>query len=77
MNTHEKLDYVEYPASDLEKTKAFFKESFGWEFQDFGAEYTSFSNQGLDGVFFKSELSSTTKTGGALLVFFSNNLEET
>lgn len=77
MNRHGKLNYVEYPAINLEKTKEFFQKSFGWAFQDFGAEYTSFSNQGLDGGFFKSELSSTTKTGGALLVFFSDNLQET
>ncbi|PIE47804.1 MAG: glyoxalase [Gammaproteobacteria bacterium] len=77
MNVHGKLNYVEYPALNLEKTKEFFQKSFGWEFQDFGTEYTSFFNQGLNGGFFKSELSSTTKTGGALLVFFSDNLQET
>lgn len=31
----------------------------------------------MDGGFFKFELSSTTKIGGALLVFFSDNLQET
>ncbi|PIE48169.1 MAG: hypothetical protein CSA42_00295 [Gammaproteobacteria bacterium] len=77
MNVHGKLNYVEYPASNLDKTKEFFQETFGWEFQDFGTEYTSFSNQGLNGGFFRSDLSCTIKTGGALLVFFSNNLEKT
>lgn len=39
--------------------------------------YTAFSNAGLDGGFFKSELCSSTDNGAALIVFYSNNLEET
>lgn len=77
MNTHEKINYVEFPAKDIAKTKQFFSSVFGWTFEDFGPEYTAFSNQGLDGGFFKSDLSTSTKNGSALVVFFSNNLEET
>ena len=77
MNEHEKLNYVEFSAHDLAATKAFFSEVFDWSFEDYGPEYTAFSNVGLDGGFFKSEKSSSTETGGALLVFYSNNLEAT
>ncbi len=77
MNKHEKINYVEFPAKDIDKTKAFFSEVFNWQFVDFGPEYTSFSNQGLDGGFYKSEKSALTETGSALLVFFSNDLEGT
>jgi len=77
MNDHEKINYVEFPARDLSATKAFFETAFGWAFVDYGPEYTAFSDQGLDGGFFKSEFSSTTDNGGALVVFYSNNLEET
>lgn len=77
MSEHEKLNYVEFPAFDLPSTKAFFQKAFGWTFVDYGAEYTAFSDQGLDGGFFKADLRSTTENGGALLVFFSNNLEST
>ncbi|EPQ6836643.1 VOC family protein, partial [Vibrio cholerae] len=58
MNQHEKLNYVEFAANDLESTKAFFSKTFGWSFVDYGPEYTAFSNEGLDGGFFKAELSS-------------------
>ena len=68
---------MEFPSRDIEKTKIFFKDAFGWEFQDFGPEYSAFSDQGVDGGFFKSELCSTTINGGALIVFFSNDLERT
>ena len=77
MDQHEKINYVEFPARDIQATKDFFKQAFGWSFQDFGPEYTAFSNQGIDGGFFKSELSSSTDNGAALIVFYSQDLEAT
>lgn len=77
MFQNEKFNYVEFAASDLSSTKAFFEKAFGWSFVDYGPEYTAFSDQGLDGGFFKADLCSTTANGAALLVFYSNNLENT
>lgn len=77
MNEHEKLNYVEFPSSDLQSTKAFFEKAFGWSFVDYGPEYTAFLGQGLDGGFFKANLRSNTSSGAALLVFYSNSLENT
>ncbi len=77
MNEHEKVNYVELPAKNLIATKAFFTQAFGWSFHDFGPEYSAFSNQGIDGGFFKSNLSSSTDNGAALIVFYSSNLEAT
>jgi predicted enzyme related to lactoylglutathione lyase len=77
MNQHEKINYVEFPAKDIAATKAFFAEAFGWTFEDFGPDYTAFSNEGIDGGFFKSGLSSSTENGSALIVFYSKELEKT
>jgi predicted enzyme related to lactoylglutathione lyase len=77
MNKHEKINYVEFPAKDLEATKAFFTDVFGWLFVDYGPEYTSFSNEGLDGGFYKSDLACSSENGSALIVFYSQNLEQT
>ena len=77
MNLHEKMNYVELPAKDLAATKAFFQSVFGWSFVDYGPEYTAFSDQGLDGGFFKSDLASSPQKGAALIVFYSNQLETT
>ena len=77
MNEHEKINYVEFPASDPDATKAFFSKAFGWSFQDYGPDYMAFSNAGLDGGFFKAELKASTATGSALIVLYSGNLEET
>lgn len=77
MNQHEKINYVELPAKDLAATKAFFESVFGWSFTDYGPEYTSFENQGLNGGFFQSDLASSTEKGAALIVFYSDQLEAT
>ena len=77
MNKQDKITYVELPARDIPATKAFFTQVFGWTFEDFGTDYTAFSDQGVDGGFFKSDLVSSTKTGGALPVLYSGDLEAT
>jgi hypothetical protein len=77
MNSHEKLNYVEFPCKDLSATKHFFSQVFKWVFTDYGPDYTAFSNEGLDGGFFKSDQVATTEKGGALLVFYSKDLEST
>lgn len=77
MNTHEKLNYVEFPAKDFAATKAFFSSVFAWTFVDYGSDYMAFSNAGLEGGFYKSEMTASSQSGGALLVFYSNALEET
>ena len=77
MNQHEKINYVEYPAKDIPATKQFFEAAFGWSFVDYGPDYAAFSNQGLDGGFYKSNLVSSVEKGAALLVFYSQDLEST
>ena len=72
-----KINYVEFPAKDLDATKAFFSKVFGWQFKDYGPEYTAFSNSGLEGGFFKSDFRSSTQEGSALIVLYSDNLEQT
>jgi len=77
MNEHEKINYVEFPAKDIEKTKAFFHLIFGWSFADFGSEYVAFSDAGINGGFFKSDKVACTEEGSALIIFYSNDLQKT
>jgi hypothetical protein len=77
MNEHEKINYVEFPAKDIEATKAFFTAVFGWSFVDYGTEYAAFSNEGIDGGFFQSDLVVSAENGSALIVFYSKELEQT
>ena len=77
MNQHEKINYVEFPAKDIPATQAFFEHVFGWSFEAFGDAYSAFSEAGLNGGFFQSDLHSTTDNGAALIVFYSHDLEST
>jgi len=77
MSRNEKINYVEFPAKNIQATKAFFHQAFSWSFEDYGPEYTAFTGQGLDGGFFHSDLVSTTANGAALIVLLSDNLEAT
>lgn len=77
MKEHEQINYIEFPSKDLEVTKSFFTAAFGWTFVDYGPEYTAFSDAGLDGGFFKSDLTASTENGSALVVLYSRRLEDT
>jgi len=77
MTNHEKINYIELPAKNLKLVKDFFRSAFGWHFVDYGPEYVAFSNSGLNGGFYLSELTSSTKHGSALVVLYSDQLEVT
>lgn len=77
MRAHEKINYAEFPSTNLESTKSFFEAAFGWSFTDYGPDYTAFSNEGLDGGFFLSKRIAHSDQGGALIVFYSDRLEDT
>ena len=75
MSAHHKINYVELPSHDLVKTKAFYSVAFGWDFIDYGPEYTAITGAGVDGGFFASELNANTANGSALVVLYSQDLE--
>lgn len=70
-----KMDYVEFPADDLDAVEAFYAAVFGWKFQDFGENYRAFSDGKLDGGFYRSNSQSRTSSGAALMVFYAEDLE--
>lgn len=77
MPEHEKIDYLEFPAHDLAATKAFFESVFNWTFTDYGPDYTSFSKQGTDGGFYRTNLKSDSSRGAALAIFYSSDISST
>ena len=68
-----RVDYLEFPSTDIEETKRFYSEVFGWEFTDYGPDYTSFTDGRLNGGFV---LATQVAAGGPLVVLYSTNLEE-
>jgi predicted enzyme related to lactoylglutathione lyase len=77
MDQANKIIYVEFHASDLEKTKAFFEQTFGWQFTDYGPDYTSFTDGQIAGGFARSDKRAAQAAGSALVVLFHPRLEET
>lgn len=77
MNEHEKISYIELPARNIQATKTFFNQAFGWEFTDFGPDYAAFSSQGIEGGFYSADLASISSEGAALVIFYSQNLAAT
>jgi predicted enzyme related to lactoylglutathione lyase len=77
MDQTNKIYYIEFQASDLVKTKAFFEAVFGWTFTDYGPDYTSFADGRIAGGFARSDKRSSLSAGGALVVLLNQQLEET
>ena len=68
-----RIDYIEFPATDIQATKRFYEQVFGWEFTDYGPDYTSFADGRLTGGLRKVD--SHTK-GGPLVVIYVVDLEQ-
>jgi predicted enzyme related to lactoylglutathione lyase len=66
-----RIDYIEFPATDIARIKAFYAGVFGWKFTDYGPDYTSFEDGRLAGGFFRKEGESA---GGPLVVIYSADL---
>ena len=66
-----RVDYVEFGAPDLSAVKEFYRAVFGWQFTDYGPDYTSFEDGRLAGGFVKSD---EARTGRVLVVMFAVDL---
>lgn len=73
MNDEAKIDYVEIPVKDLEGMREFFQSLFGWEFKNWGPDYSSFSDGRLEGGLRRADAPAAAT--GVLLVFYSTDLE--
>lgn len=66
------IDYIEFPATDLEKTKKFYAEVFGWKFADYGPDYSSFHDGRISGGFYSDSQAGTRRP---LAVIYARDLE--
>ena len=67
------INYIEFSVRNIERSKIFYGDVFGWDFTDFGPDYCEFSDGQMKGGFEKSE---DVHTGGPLVVLYSQNLED-
>ena len=66
-----RVDYIEFPTTDIEATRRFYSEVFGWAFKDHGPDYTSFTDGRMAGGFASAP---AVGGGGPLVVIYAKNL---
>lgn len=76
MNKHHQINYCEFAATDLAATESFFNKLFNWVFTHYGEEYMDCEDGGLMVGFYRAELKTTQESGGAMLTFYSDDLEK-
>lgn len=75
------IDYVELATRDMAATQQFYTEVFGWRFVEYGPDYASFTEAGLDGGFDASAEARARLPGegapacGPLVVVYAADLE--
>lgn len=67
-----RMDYIEFPAKDIAKTKTFYAQAFGWKFTDYGPDYTGFADGRLSGGF---DAGRSPISEGVLVVLYAHDLE--
>src|SRR5438046_9761425 len=67
-----RVDYIEFGATDLSRTKEFYEKAFGWRFQDYGPDYTSFQDGRLSGGFTKD---APVRPANPMVVIYAVQLE--
>jgi uncharacterized protein len=68
-----RVDYVEFGATDLERTRRFYEHVFGWKFEDYGPHYSSFQDGRLSGGFTRD---APVRPANPLVVIYAVRLEE-
>lgn len=66
-----RIDYIEFPVTDVAAAKRFYGDAFGWRFEDYGPDYVSFQDGRLSGGFTKVD---RVQPGGPLVVLFAVDL---
>src|SRR4051812_593839 len=67
-----RIDYIEFPVSDVATAREFYRAVFGWKFTDYGPDYTSFEDGRLTGGFRGGEPATPV---GPLVVIYAVDLE--
>ena len=70
------IDYIEMPSTNIDASKNFFAQLFGWTFTDYGPDYCSFDDGRMTGGFYASEKTGDVARGAPLIVFHHRALEK-
>jgi predicted enzyme related to lactoylglutathione lyase len=70
-DNHNRIDYIEMNVADIERSKRFYGQAFGWTFKDYGPAYCEFADGRLTGGF---TTNGAPAPGGPLVILYANDL---
>ncbi len=76
---HHAIDYIELTVTDLAEAKRFYADAFGWEFNDYGAQYAGIHDGPRGSAPEVGGLAPGTevRAGGPLVLLYSADLDRT
>jgi pimeloyl-ACP methyl ester carboxylesterase/predicted enzyme related to lactoylglutathione lyase len=72
---HHAIDYIELAVTDMAEARRFYAAAFGWEFNEYGPEYTGIKKKQGEGEVGGMRLESEVTTGGPLVILYSAELD--
>lgn len=72
-HTHHGIDYIEIAVTDMAEARRFYENAFGWQFNDYGPEYSGIRKDGGEAGGLR--LDSKVIKGGPLVILYSRDLE--
>ncbi len=72
---HHAIDYIELAVTDMAEARRFYAAAFGWEFNEYGPEYTGIKKKRGEGEVGGMRLESEVTTGGPLVILYSAELD--
>jgi predicted enzyme related to lactoylglutathione lyase len=70
-DNHNRIDYIEMNVADIERSKRFYGQAFGWTFKDYGPAYCEFADGRLTGGF---TTNGAPTPGGPLVILYADDL---
>jgi Predicted enzyme related to lactoylglutathione lyase len=67
----DRLDYIEFPSADRERTSAFFRDAFGWSMISYGPDYDALEGAGMEGGIDQS----SSRVAATMAVVQTDNLD--
>lgn len=74
---HHAVSYIEFGVTDLAAARRFYETAFGWEFNDYGPDYSGIRAPDGDGEIGGLNPRSAANGGGPLVLLYSDDLDGT
>jgi predicted enzyme related to lactoylglutathione lyase len=74
---HHAIDYIEFTVVDMVAAQRFYRDAFGWQFNDYGPTYAGIRGPPAAEEVGGLRLDSAVASGGPLVILYSNDLDAT